>query len=151
MDLHILIATDHPRGTYARELAKRKASQGAAPAFLYRFDWETPEGGGHMRSPHTIEIQFVFNNIALGGPLISKRQDAYALAEKVSAAWVAFARTGNPNIPQPPRWPAYFAGRVTPCCSTTTTVSRRIPIESLASPWSECSGCRERTTSHEFG
>ena len=73
-DLHILIATDHPRGTYARELAKRKANQGAAPAFLYRFDWETPEGGGHMRSPHTIEVQFVFNNIALGGPLISKRR-----------------------------------------------------------------------------
>ena len=109
-DLFILIATDHPRGTYAREVAKRKANQGAAPAFLYRFDWETPEGGGHMRSPHTIEVQFVFNNIALGGPLISKRPDAYALAEKVSAAWVAFARTGNPNIAQLPRWPAYSAG-----------------------------------------
>jgi para-nitrobenzyl esterase len=109
-DLHILIATDHPRGTYSRELAKRKANQGAASAFLYRFDWETPEGGGHMRSPHTIEIPFVFNNIALGGPLISKRQDAYALAEKVSASWVAFARTGNPNIPQLPKWPAYSAG-----------------------------------------
>lgn len=109
-DLHILIATDHPRGTYARELAKRKANQGAGPAFLYRFDWETPEGGGHMRSPHTIEVQFVFNNIALGGALISKRQDAYVLAEKVSAAWAAFARTGNPNIPLLPRWPAYSAG-----------------------------------------
>jgi len=37
------------------ELGKRKAIQGGAPAYLYRFDWETPEGGGHMRSPHTIE------------------------------------------------------------------------------------------------
>ena len=97
-DLHILIATDHPRGTYARELARRKASQGAAPAYLYRFDWETPEGGGHMRSPHAVEVQFVFNNIAVGGPLISKRADAFALAGKVSAAWAAFARTGNPGI-----------------------------------------------------
>ncbi|MCM3881093.1 MAG: carboxylesterase/lipase family protein [Vicinamibacterales bacterium] len=109
-DLHILIATDHPRGTYAREMAKRKADQKAAPAFFYRFDWETPEGGGHMRSPHTIEIQFAFNNIEFGGPLISKRSDAHSLAEKVSAAWVAFARTGNPNVPQLPRWPAYSAG-----------------------------------------
>jgi para-nitrobenzyl esterase len=110
-DLHILIATDHPRGTYAREMAKRKADQSAAPAFFYRFDWETPEGGGHMRSPHTIEVQFVFNNIALGGALISKRADAQALADKVSASWVAFARTGNPNIPQLPRWPAYASDR----------------------------------------
>jgi para-nitrobenzyl esterase len=109
-DLYILIATDHPRGTYARELAKRKAAQAAAPAYVYRFDWETPEGGGHMRSPHTIEIPFVFNNIAIAGPLISKMPEAYALAEKVSASWVAFARTGNPNTPKLPRWPGYSAG-----------------------------------------
>ena len=108
-DLWILIATDHPRGTYTRETAKRKAAQAGAPAFLYRFDWETPEGGGHMRSPHTIEIPFVFNNIKIAGPLISKMPEAYALAEKVSAAWVAFARTGNPNTPKLPKWPAYTA------------------------------------------
>lgn len=109
-DLYILIATDHPRGAYSRELARRKAVQaGAAPVYLYRFDWETPEGGGHMRSPHTIEIPFVFNNIKIAGPLISKMPEAYALAEKVSAAWVAFARTGNPNTPKLPKWPAYSA------------------------------------------
>jgi len=109
-DLYILIATDHPRGAYSRELARRKAVQpGAAPVYLYRFDWETPEGGGHMRSPHTIEIPFVFNNIKIAGTLISKMPEAYALAEKVSAAWVAFARTGDPNTPKLPKWPAYSA------------------------------------------
>jgi para-nitrobenzyl esterase len=106
-DLWILIATDHPRGTYSRELAKRKAEQKAAPVYAYRYDWETPEGGGHMRSPHTIEIQFVFNNIKIAGPLISKMPDAYALAAKTSAAWVAFARSGDPNTSQLPKWPAY--------------------------------------------
>jgi para-nitrobenzyl esterase len=106
-DLYILIASDHPRGIYARELARRKAAQGAASAYLYRFDWETPEGGGHMRSPHTIEIQFVFRNIAIAGPLIAKMPTAYALADKTSAAWVAFARTGNPTTPSVPHWPAY--------------------------------------------
>jgi para-nitrobenzyl esterase len=108
-DLWILIATDHPRGAYTRELAKRKAVQGSSPAYVYRFDWETPEGGGHMRSPHTVEIPFVFNNIKIAGPLISKMPEAYALAERVSAAWVAFARTGNPNTSRLPKWPAYSA------------------------------------------
>jgi len=109
-DLWILIATDHPRGAYSRELARRKAEQRGAPAYLYRFDWETPEGGGHMRSPHTVEIQFVFNNIAIAGPLISKMPEAQALADKVSAAWVAFARSGNPNTGKLPQWPAYSTG-----------------------------------------
>ena len=108
-DLWILIATDHPRGTYSRELAKRKAAQAGALVFLYRFDWETPEGGGHMRSPHTVEIPFVFNNIRVAGPLISKMPEAQALATRVSAAWVAFARTGNPNTPALPKWPVYSA------------------------------------------
>jgi para-nitrobenzyl esterase len=109
-DLYLLIASDHPRGTYSRELAKRKAEQGGAPVYLYRFDWETPEGGG-MRSPHAIDIPFAFNNIALGGKLISQRQDAYVLANSVSGSWVAFARSGNPNVPQLPMWPAYSAAR----------------------------------------
>jgi para-nitrobenzyl esterase len=108
-DLWILIATDHPRGTYSRELAKRKTDQRGAPVFAYRYDWETPEGGGHMRSPHTIEIQFVFNNIKIAGPLISNMPEAYALAEKTSSAWAAFARTGNPNTPRLPAWPVYSA------------------------------------------
>jgi para-nitrobenzyl esterase len=108
-DLWILIATDHPRGAYARELAKRKADQRGASAYLYRYDWETPEGGGHMRALHTIEIPFVFNNIAIAGPLISKMPEAYALAGRTSAAWVAFARTGDPNTPTLPTWPAYSA------------------------------------------
>ena len=106
-DLYILIATEHPRGTYTRELAKRKVMQAGAPAYVYRFDWETPEGGGHMRSPHAVEIPFVFENIKVAGALISKMPEAFALSEKIAAAWVTFARTGNPNVPVLPGWPAY--------------------------------------------
>jgi len=36
-------------------------------------------------------------------------KDRYALADKMSRAWVAFARTGNPNHKGIPIWPAYNA------------------------------------------
>ena len=49
----------------------------------------------------------MFDNINIAGPLISKMPEAYELADKVSTAWVAFARTGNPNTPGLPKWPAY--------------------------------------------
>jgi para-nitrobenzyl esterase len=110
-DLYILIASDHPRAAYSRELAKRKVLQAGGPAYVYRFDWETPEGGGHMRSPHTVEIPFVFDNIQIAGQLTSKMSVAYTLAEKVSSSWAAFARTGDPNTPKLPNWPAYSVAR----------------------------------------
>jgi para-nitrobenzyl esterase len=30
-----------------------------------------------------------------------------ALADKVSDAWIAFAKRGDPNTPKLPHWPAY--------------------------------------------
>jgi para-nitrobenzyl esterase len=110
-DLYILIATDHPRAAYTRELAKRKVAQAGAPAWVYRFDWETPEGGGHMRSPHAVEVPFVFDNIKIAGQFISKMPEAYALADKLSATWATLARTGNPNSPMIPNWPTYSVDR----------------------------------------
>ena len=95
-------------------LGRRKrctTPQSGSPAYVYRNDFETPEGVGHMRSLHTIEIPFVFDNIAIAGPLISKMTEAHALAARTSAAWTAFARTGNPNIGTLPQWPAYTAER----------------------------------------
>ena len=108
-DLYILICTDHPRGMYARELAKRKTAQGGSPAWLYRFDWDI---GGEMKTPHALEIRFVFNNVDhfetrlfdLPGSSASR-----VLARKMSAAWMAFARTGNPDTPGLPHWPVYTA------------------------------------------
>ena len=39
--------------------------------------------------------------------MVGSGEDRYALAEKFSGAWVAFARTGNPNHKTLPNWPAF--------------------------------------------
>ncbi len=138
-DLWILIATDHPRGTYAREPAKRKAAQAAAPAFLYRFDWETPEGGGHMRSPHTIEIPV----------RLQQHQDRGSAhledARRVRSWRRKRARPGSRSRARAIRTCRVFrSGRrtrrhhATRCCSTTPAASSRIPIADRVWRWSRC-------------
>ena len=55
----------------------------------------------------TIALTFVFDNTTKvagpsgGGPA------AAALVEKMSEAWIVFARSGNPGTSKLPRWPAY--------------------------------------------
>jgi para-nitrobenzyl esterase len=39
--------------------------------------------------------------------LTSGSPEAPALADKVSDAWIAFARNGDPNTPKLPRWQAF--------------------------------------------
>jgi para-nitrobenzyl esterase len=54
-----------------------------------------------------LEIPFVFDNLHQASTLVDGRPETHALAGAMSEAWLAFARTGNPNHPALPHWPAY--------------------------------------------
>jgi carboxylesterase type B len=66
--------------------------------------------GLFVGSPHSLEHAFVFDNVAVSesmtGPATGKTQ---AMVDQIGSAWLAFARTGNPNNPRIPNWPAYKA------------------------------------------
>jgi para-nitrobenzyl esterase len=91
-------------------LAERRAALGKAPTYLYVFAWETPVMG--LRSPHTLEIPFVFNHIDICESMVGPVNPGMRKLEADSAgAWAQLARTGNPNHKGLPNWPPYTSDK----------------------------------------
>ncbi len=108
-DLFFAVATDKAMREGAWRQAERKAAQNGAPVWLYELDWATPVDGGKWRSPHSLDLAMVFDNVALSASMVGTGPDAQMVADQMSGAWLAFARTGDPNSPALPVWPAYNA------------------------------------------
>jgi len=106
-DLFFLIASDYRYSGPVMKIAERRAALGQGPVHLYYFTWETPVEGGRLKSPHTMEIPFVFDNVQISRGITGGGADAMALAGKLSETWLAFARTGDPNTSKLPHWPAF--------------------------------------------
>jgi para-nitrobenzyl esterase len=87
--------------------ANDKSALNAAPVYMYLFTWQSPVMDGKYKAVHCMELPFVFNNIHRCHEMTGGNKDAYALATKISMAWVSFAKTGNPNHKGLPPWPAY--------------------------------------------
>jgi para-nitrobenzyl esterase len=105
-DLMLAIATDAAMRIPSLISADRKVAQHAAPVFVYLFTWETPVLGGVLKSPHALEIPFVFDTLE-SSALTGDSPTRFPLADKMSRTWIQFARSGDPNNHSIPRWPAY--------------------------------------------
>jgi para-nitrobenzyl esterase len=106
-DLYLILASDATFRAGVLTEAERKADQGTASVYMYYFTWKSPVRDGKLRTFHTLEIPFVFDNVDLATAMTASGQERYALADKISSAWVAFARSGNPSHPGLPNWPAF--------------------------------------------
>jgi para-nitrobenzyl esterase len=110
---HLISAVQTAQGMWGGSvtLAERKAAQGAGPVYMYMLTWETPVGRGALKCPHALEIPLVFDNVERARDFVGRGDDPQVLADQMSEAWLAFARTGDPNTAALPDWPAYETGR----------------------------------------
>ncbi|AHW58569.1 para-nitrobenzyl esterase [Draconibacterium orientale] len=91
----------------AVEQASLKYNIQGAPVYSYLFTWESPVLDGMFRSTHCMELPFVFNNISRCRKMTGGGEEALKLADKMSLAWINFAKTGNPNTNNLPEWKPY--------------------------------------------
>jgi para-nitrobenzyl esterase len=85
--------------------AEERAKSGS-PAYAYQLDWATPQDDRKFGAPHASDIQLVFDNIDKPGATAIGPQ-AQQMADMMSEAFIAFARTGNPNSKLIPEWKKY--------------------------------------------
>jgi para-nitrobenzyl esterase len=94
------------------EAERRAASPAQMRTWVYQMDWRSPVGGGRFGAPHTVDIPFFFDNLAMAPGMVgADAAAAQPLADAMSETLLAFGRSGNPNNPHIPRWPAYDLGR----------------------------------------
>lgn len=89
--------------------ATRQAALGGAAVYMFWFTWQTPVLDGRPRAFHCAELPFVFNNTDRAAAMTGGGPQARELGGRVSDAWIALARKGDPNHPGLPKWPAFTA------------------------------------------
>jgi len=107
----------------AKLMLARKLEKARAPVYSYLFTFEYPVNGG-VTAFHCSEIAFAFHalnephtRLATGGA-----PAALALQDRVSQAWVNFARSGNPSQPGLAWKPYSVTGRETMVFDTVSEV-----------------------------
>jgi para-nitrobenzyl esterase len=107
-DAWIDILTDRTFRIPAIRLAEYQSARGNS-VWMYRFDWPSPAFGGQLKACHALEVPFVWNNLDQPGAnmLTGDSPVRQKIAATMHAAWIAFASSGNPAIPDLAAWRPY--------------------------------------------
>ena len=99
-DVYFRIAGD--RGARRNALEQAQAQSKQATVYMYNFAWNTPLDQGRLRAFHTAELPLAMRLVL--------NPEAEQLSRQIAGAWGGFARSGNPNHRELPRWEAFSKG-----------------------------------------
>ncbi len=106
-DLLVAAVSDGTRLASIRAAERRAEQEGAAPAYMYFFTWRSPALDGALGSCHTLDLPFVFDQVATCPEYVGNLPGRDDLAANMSGAWISFARNGSPGHPGLQEWPSY--------------------------------------------
>jgi para-nitrobenzyl esterase len=89
--------------------AEMRAAQGS-PAYVWQLDWPARLSNGRTGAFHTSDIPLMFHTLAAEGSG-AIGPEAQGMADLMSEALLAFARTGSPNHRGLPAWTPYSLER----------------------------------------
>ena len=102
------ISTDLVFRIPAVRLAEAHANAGGC-VWKYLFSWRSRAFGGRLGATHALEIPFAWNNLDKPGvaAMLGEGPSPQPLADRVHAAWTAFAHDADPNCAELPPWRRY--------------------------------------------
>ncbi|RZJ19695.1 MAG: carboxylesterase/lipase family protein [Brevundimonas sp.] len=106
--IHATTAARSWRGAIieAETRAASVALVGGAPTWVYQLDFPGELANGRRGAFHTADIPLVFDNVAAEGSR-TRGPGAQEVADRMADAFIALARSGDPNHPGLPRWAPY--------------------------------------------
>lgn len=101
--------------------AMHNIANSRSPIYTYYMDRPQPQNTRHIgrngpppfgaSTPHSSELPYLFGTLDVKGAIHNCEFDPfdYELSRIITDYWVNFAKTGNPNGAELPRWPLYTA------------------------------------------
>jgi para-nitrobenzyl esterase len=124
--------------TYLGLLAAARQQQ---DTFYYRFEYDDYKLGKYMGAAHAMEIPFIFDSFdRLPMSLFYNDKNigpARELGRVIQGYWLNFAKTGDPNGPGLPQWPAFNPDTQTVQVLDTTVRSEPAPNVARCAFWDE--------------
>jgi para-nitrobenzyl esterase len=100
--------TDASRASATYLQAERKAALKKAPVYVYQWDWISNMADAKFGAVHGLDVSASFNN-ARDTTMSTGSAAGKRIANKFSTTWATFAKSGDPNNSEIPKWAPFDA------------------------------------------
>ncbi|WP_417363826.1 carboxylesterase/lipase family protein [Galbibacter sp.] len=103
-----LLSIDTVFRPFTIRTADARAEESEAPLYVYFLAWKSQVENASKGSFHGLDIPLAFYTVDLRPGWTGDTKEAWDLSDKMSDAWLNFAKTANPNVAgKLPQWDTY--------------------------------------------